>query len=245
VGTDVGSFFAWLYCNGGTIYSDDLTAPAFDSPQGIATLEWMVNFTNNINGGVQNVTDFFAGPGEATEAQPWYNDIQLINFPNVSIFFHMQTYRPDMEWDMGLRPYNANNQDAQSQGLSGEAFAWSYLIPEAVDEARREAAFLWVKKITYDENGACWFMQEQGRPSPLQTCNEAEVYYDANMHWDKVLESLQIDVSVDIIPPHTRIRDIVDQAVQAALFGDATPDAALAQASEQAQAVIDEYWSEQ
>ncbi|HXF62675.1 MAG TPA: extracellular solute-binding protein, partial [Caldilineaceae bacterium] len=242
VGADVGSFFAWLYCNNGRIYSDDLRQPAFNSPEGVATLEWMVNFTNEINGGVQNVIDFFAGPGEATEAQPWYNDIQLINFPNVSIFFHMETYRPDMEWDMGLRPYNGENPDAESRGLSGEEFAWSYIIPQALNEAQREAAFLWVKRITYDE-AACWFMQQQERPSPLRECNEDPIYYEANPHWDKVLESLEIDVSVDIIPPHTRVRDIVDQAVQAAMFGDASPAAALDQAAEQAQAVIDEYWS--
>jgi multiple sugar transport system substrate-binding protein len=241
VGGFVGNFFAWLYCNNGSIYSDDLRQPAFNSPEGLATLEWMVNFTNDINGGIQNVIDFFLAPGEATEAQPWYNDVQLVNFPNVSIFFHMQTFRPDMNWDMGLRPYNGNNPDAQSRGLSGEEFAWSYIIPASVAEERREAAFKFVQKITYDES-ACWFMQQQDRPSPLQACNEDPSYYEANIHWDKVLESLQSDVSVDIIPPHTRVRDIVGQAVQSALFGDATPEDALAQAAEQAQSVIDEYW---
>ena len=88
-------------------------------------------------------------------------------------------------------------------------------------------------------------MQQQGRPSPLSECNEDPLYYDANVHWDKVLETLQIDVSVDIIPPHTRVRDIVAQAVQSALFGDAAPEDALNQAAEQSQAVIDEYWSSQ
>ncbi len=243
VGTDVNGFFAWLYCNNGKIYNQDLTKTAFDSPEGIATLEWMVNFTNNINGGVQNVSDFFAAPGEATQAQPWYNNTQLINFPNVSIFFHMQTYAPDMKWDMGVRPYNSGNQDAKSQGLSGEEFAWSYLIPKAVPDAKREGAFKWVQKITYDDNGACWFMQQQGRPSPLKKCNDDPSYYKANVHWDKVLKALEVDVSVDIIPPHTRIRDFVNQGVQAAMFGKASPADALAQAAKQAQPVIDEYWS--
>lgn len=245
VGTDVGSFLAWLYCNNGQIYSDDLRAPAFNSPEGIETLEWMVNFTNEINGGVQNVTDFFAGPGEATEAQPWYNDAQLFNFPNVSIFFHMQTYKPDMQWDVALRPYNGNNPEAKSQGLSGEAFAWGYVIPSSVPEEKREAAFKWVQKITYDMDGGCWFMQEQGRPSPIRECNEDQAYYDANPKWDKVLETLAIDVSVDVLPVHVRIRDIVNQGVQAAMFGDADPDVALNTAADQAQAVIDEYWSTQ
>ncbi|MBX2997099.1 MAG: extracellular solute-binding protein [Caldilineaceae bacterium] len=243
LGGFVGSFFAWLYCNNGQIYSDDLRSTAFDSAEGVETLEWMVNFTNEINGGIQNVIDFFAGPGEATAAQPWYNDTQLINFPNVSIFFHMQTYRPDMGWDMGLRPYNGNNPQAVSQGLSGEEFAWSYVIPQAVPVERREAAFQWIKKIAYDMDGGCWFMQEQLRPSPIRACNEDPLYYNENPHWDKVLRSLESDVSVNILPVHTRVRDAVAQGVQSAMFGDASPVDALAQAATQAQAIIDEYWS--
>ncbi|MCC9077658.1 extracellular solute-binding protein [Litorilinea aerophila] len=245
VGTGVGDFFAWLYCNNGRIYSDDLRQTAFNSPEGVATLEWMVNFTNEINGGVQNITDFFITGQEANEAQPWYNDIQLINFPNVSIFFHMQTFKPEMKWDMGLRPYNDANPQAESHGLSGEQFAWGYPIPTGVPESKHEAAFLWMKKITYDMDGGCWFMQQQGRPSPLKACNEDPSYYDVNPKWDKVLKSLESDVSVDILPEHARIRDMVDQAVQAAMFGDKTPQAALDEAAAQAQAVIDEFWSKQ
>ena len=58
-----------------------------------------------------------------------------------------------------------------------------------------------------------------------------------------MLEALTTDVSVNILPEHARISDIVNQGVQAAMFGDATPTDALAQAAEQAQAVVDEFWS--
>lgn len=245
VGTAASDFFGWLYCNGGSIYSKDLTKVDFGNEQGVQTLEWMVNFTNEINGGVQNVLDFFAGPGEATEAQPWYNDAQLINFPNVSIFFHMQTYKPEMQWDMGLRPYNANNPTAKSQGLSGEAFAWGYVVPNAVADARREAAMKWLQEITYEEESAGWFVRQQGRPSPIKAVNEDPSYYEVNPHWDKVLKSLESDVSVQILPVHAQVRDIVTQGVQAAMFGDASPADALAQAAQQAQSVVDGYWSQQ
>lgn len=245
VGTAAADFFAWLYCNNGTIYSEDLRQVTFGNEQGVQTLDWMVNFTNNINGGVQNVTDFFAGPGEATEAQPWYNDAQLINFPNVSIFFHMQTYKPDMQWDMGLRPYNDANPDAKSQGLSGETFAWGYVVPKAVTGARQEAAFKFLQEITYVPESAGWFVEQQGRPSPIMAVNENQSFYDVNPHWDKVLESLASDVSVAILPVHARVADTVTQAVQAAMFGDANAAAALATATEQAQAIVDEYWAAQ
>ena len=240
-----GPFFAWLYTNGGQIYSDDLRTITFNSPEGIETLEWMVDFTNEINGGVQNIYDFFITGQEANEAQPWYNDTQLINFPNVSIFFHMQTIKPEMQWEAGLRPYNADNPDAVSQGLSGEEFAWGYVIPAGVPEAKREAAFEWIRQLTYEEEGGGWFMKEQGRPSPIKAVNEDPEFYEVNPRWDVVLQSLESDVSVQIPPVHARIRDFVNQAVESALFGDATPEEALNQAAEQAQAVLDEYWSQQ
>lgn len=243
VGTGAADFLAWLYCNNGSIYSEDLRQVTFASEEGVQTLEWMVRFTNEINGGVQNVIDFFAGPGEATEAQPWYNDKQLINFPNVSIFFHMKTYKPDMKWDMGPRPFNGANPNARSQGLAGEAFAWSYVLPKVLKPEVRDAAFKWVQKITYDDDGGCWFMQQQGRPSPLRECNQAQLYYDANIHWDKVLEALKTDVSVQIMPEHARVRDILNQGVQSAMFGEKTPAQALQDAAKEAQAVVDEYWS--
>ena len=86
-------------------------------------------------------------------------------------------------------------------------------------------------------------MQEQLRPSPIRACNEDPLYYEANPHWDKVLLSLESDVSVNILPVHTRVRDAVAQGVQSAMFGDASPEEALAQAATQAQSIIDEYWS--
>ncbi|MEZ4581428.1 MAG: extracellular solute-binding protein [Caldilineaceae bacterium] len=220
VGTGAGAFFAWLYTNDGQIYSDDLRSVAFNSPEGVETLTWMVNFTNDINGGIQNVLDFYITGQEANETQPWYNDVELVNFPNVSIFFHMATLKPDLDWDLGLRPYNGNNDAAESHGISGEEFGWGYVIPAGVPEEKQQAAYEWVKKITYDMDGACWFMQQQSRPSPLKECNEDQMYYDVNPKWDLVRDSLERDVSVDILPIHNRVRDVVEQAVQAAMFGE-------------------------
>jgi len=245
VGTSATSFFGWLYTNNGQIYSDDLRSVAFNSPEGVETLQWMVDYTNEINGGVQDVLDFYVTGQEANEAQPWYNDIEAMQFPNVSIFFHMQTFKPELQWDLGQRPYNANNPDAKSQGISGEEFAWGYVIPSGVPEEKREAAFEWIKKITYEEDAAGWFMIQQSRPSPIRAVNEDPFYYEANPAWDKVLASLGNDVSVPIFPEHVRVRDIVNQAVEAALFGDMTPEEALNDAAEQAQAILDEFWSAQ
>ena len=192
---------------------------------------------------MQNVLDFYATGQEANEAQPWYNDVEAMTTPNVSIFFHIQSIKPEMNYVTGLRPYNADNPDAASHGISGEAFGWGYVIPAGVPAEKQQAAFEWVKKITYDEDGGGWFMMEQGRPSPIRAVNENSMYYEVNPEWDVVLESLENDVSVALFPDHVRVRDIVNQAVEAAMFDEMTPEEALNDAAEQAQAILDEYWS--
>ncbi len=218
VGTSATSFFGWLYTNNGQIYSDDLRSVAFNSPEGVETLQWMVDYTNEINGGVQDVLDFYVTGQEANEAQPWYNDIEAMQFPNVSIFFHMQTFKPELQWDLGHRPYNANNPDAKSQGISGEEFAWGYVIPSGVPEEKREAAFEWIKKITYEEDAAGWFMIQQSRPSPIRAETKTRSITRRILPGTKCLPRW-VTMCLSHLPEHVRVRDIVNQAVEAAMFG--------------------------
>ncbi len=178
----------------------------------------MVDYTNEINGGVQDVLDFYVTGQEANEAQPWYNDIEAMQFPNVSIFFHMQTFKPELQWDLGQRPYNANNPDAKSQGISGEEFAWGYVIPSGVPEEKREAAFEWIKKITYEEDAAGWFMIQQSRPSPIRAETKTRSITRRILPGTKCLPRW-VTMCLSHLPEHVRVRDIVNQAVEAAMFG--------------------------
>ncbi|MES4786342.1 MAG: hypothetical protein C4294_11560, partial [Nitrospiraceae bacterium] len=56
VGTNGTAFIAWLYTNNGAFLSDDLRKITFHSEEGVQTLEWMLKFTNEINGGVEMST---------------------------------------------------------------------------------------------------------------------------------------------------------------------------------------------
>ena len=52
-------FVSWLYTNNGRYASDDGRTLLFNSPEGVETLEWMINLTNSVNHGTENITDFF------------------------------------------------------------------------------------------------------------------------------------------------------------------------------------------
>ncbi len=242
------SFVYWLYTNDGQLFSDDGRTVLFNSPQGVETLEWMVNFVNEYSDGLEAVRDFMAGAPDLTTADfPLFNELLAIEFVNVSAFGHLQNTDPEMwadpdMWGVALRPYNAENPNAKSAGVSGLAFSWGYTIPVNQPQETKDAAYAFLEFLTTAVDGGCYFMFEQGRPSPVKACNEDPTYYDANPYWDVVLESLEIDVSVSITPVQAQINDILGRAVEEAFYG-ADAQTVLDRAAEESQALLDEFWS--
>ncbi len=250
LGSELNNSFAyWLYTNNGRLFSDDGRTVTFNSPEGVETLEWMVNFINEYSGGVEMDRDFMAATPDMTTADnPFYNELLAVHFPNVSGFGHLQNTDPEMwedtdAWGVALRPYNGENPDATHAGVSGLAFSWGYVIPSNQPDVEKAAAYAFMEYLTTADDGGCYFMFEQGRPSPIKSCNEREAYYDANPYWDTVLESLAVDVSVPVTPVQTQINDILHRAVEEAFFG-ADAQSVLDNAAEEAQALLDEFWGE-
>ena len=234
-------FLAQLYCNNGTLFSDDLKTVTFNSPEGVETLQWLLDFTNKHHGGHQNFLDWSASiqPGE----DPFHQQRLAIQFQNVSQFFHIKSNVPDLPYSVHFRPYNSNNPDARSHGIAPLSFGWGYVIPTGLDPAVEEAAFQFIKRITWDEEGACRFMLEQERPSPLIACNENPEYAEINPHWDKVLQALENDVAVGIVPVQAEILATLADYVEMVGFEEMSPQEALDIAAEEAQGILDEYWS--
>lgn len=241
LGLSANSFIAFLYTNNGTLYSEDLRTIAFNSAEGVQTLQWMTDFVNTHNGGHQAMLDFHAGFPEGTF--PFLSSKIAYQFQNVSNFFHIQSNAPDLPYNVGFRPYNGDNPNATVQGVAGLAFGWGYVIPVGFEPAVEEAAFKWVQRIAYDESGACRFMLDQSRPSPLQDCNANPAYQEANPHWDKVLEAFEVDVPVGIVPPQTRILALLDEYIELVAFGEVGVEESLNEAAAEAQALLDEYWA--
>jgi multiple sugar transport system substrate-binding protein len=241
LGMSMQTFIAFLYTNNGTLYSDDLKTVTFNSAEGVQTLQWMLDFVNNHNGGHQAMLDFSAGFTEGTF--PFLSQKIAYQFQNVSNFFHIQSNAPELNYNVGFRPYNGENPGAKLQGVAGLSFGWGYVIPQGLDPAVEEAAFKFVQRITYDESGACKFMLEQLRPSPLKDCNENPAYLEANPHWAKVRKAFDVDVPVGIVPPQTKILDTIEEYVELIAFEEMSVEEGLNEAASEAQGFLDEYWS--
>ncbi|MCC6802788.1 MAG: extracellular solute-binding protein [Anaerolineae bacterium] len=248
-GPDINSAFAsWLASNGGQYLSDDGRQVLFNSERGVETLQWLVDYTNNYFGGLENMIDFFQDTDDNSADFPFYQDTMALWFGNTSQFNIIKTWDPDMyndtaRWGVGLRPYNSAHPEAVSAGVSGLAFTWGYVIPAALPDDVKEAAFKWIAFLGTDPQGGCQFMLGQQRPSPVRACNENSVYSDINPYWDTVLDAFSHEVSLTITPVQSQITDIVSQNIQGALLGTKTVEQALNDAAAASQALLDEYWA--
>src|SRR5690606_18633058 len=247
IGVSGNAFLSWLYTNNGALYSEDLRSVTFNSPEGVETLQWMYDYGKTLYGGVENHIDFMAQTTGESAENPLFQGRQAIQFPNVSIFGHLATFAPDLDYGVALRPYNADNPDARSQGIAPLGFGWGYVIPAGLSPEAERAAYDFVRRITYDMGedvkGGCWFMQEQARPSPLIACNEDPVFYELNPNWDNVKAALEADIALPIVPPQSQIQSFITEYVDLAMFGELSPQEALDLAAEESQAVLDAYWS--
>lgn len=248
LGSGPVSFGQWLYTNSGAFVSDDARTIRFHEDRGIETLEWMVNFTNDVNGGIDNSNEFFAGTSDTSADHPFYNEALGMLFTGVWQFGHLQATDPDMwadtgAWGVAQMPYNANTEGAVHAGVAGLSGSWGYVIPTSVSQDQADAAYQYLEFFGTHEQGGCLFLFNQGRPSPVQQCNDNPAYFDANPYWHVVLASLASDVSIPITPVQARINDLVGTAVDEAYFGQKTPTEALAQAAEASQRILDEFWA--
>jgi len=248
-GVGSGSFPNWLYCNNGKYYSDDARELLFNQPEGVETLEWMLHIMEDYYGGFEAQNAFFEGTDLQAADHPFYTDKQAMLPTALPSFFHFETFDPEMyadpdQWGVFLVPHNGNNPNAESISISGFHFGWNQLIPKGLDRPEQDAAYKWLQFFTANEEGGCYFLVQQHRPSPIRACNDKPEYSEGNPYWDKVLEGMQIELSVPISPVQGEVGDLVNEALEEVWFGMTEPQAALDWAYDQAQPILDDFWSE-
>ncbi len=232
-------FLTWLNANGGEWVSEDLKTIQFNSPEGLETLQWIVDFTNNINGGIEEVREFYSQTGE-WENGPFYTDYEGMQINGSWEFFKIQEYAPDMTLGVTAIPYGPSGDDSTRGSAYG---GWGYVVPKGVEGAEAEAAWELVKFLTTSSDGACWFLQQQQRPSPQIACNEDPASGAENPHWNDFLAIMAKDKVVRITPVQPQIEEVLNQMMEEALFGLQTPAEALEWGATEAQQLLDDYWA--
>lgn len=243
-----GRFPSWIYCNNGKYYSDDARQLMFNQSEGVETLEWIASLLE-MAGGIEAHNAFLEGLDAQKADYPFYTDKLGMFTPNVSIFGHFKTHAPEMyddtdRWGVMLVPYNGNNPDAKATGVSGLAFTWHQVIAAALPAEVRDAAYEWLEFFTMREEGGGWFLLEQGRPSPVRRFNENPKYYEMNPYWDQLRAIMEYDIGVPTTPVQTEVADALNRQLEEVWFGMKEPKEALDAAYDEAQPIVDAFWSE-
>jgi multiple sugar transport system substrate-binding protein len=229
-------FLVWMTTNNGTYINDEMTKITFNSPEGLQTLEWMLQFVkrqadryermaaaeaermNSLDGDV-----WVASPYVCATAGPWY-------------FLQLKDADPDMEYALELLPHNGENPDAKSSTPSYAG--WAFCIPTGAEEV--DAAWEWIKFMTAGM-GQYGFMKWQTRPSVVRAHNEDPEFSGGNPWWEVVMSDLDNNRPIPVFPQFVAIRDLIYDMTDAVLFEKQTPQEALDEAEVAAQELLDEW----
>jgi sn-glycerol 3-phosphate transport system substrate-binding protein len=221
-------FGALVAQNGGKLASEDGTETYFTDPAVVEALQFWVDL-NQVHGihppGVQ---EWGTTPNDFLEgrlAMAWTTTGNLTNIRNNATF------------DFGLAPYPGNPEPASVLGGGN-----LYIFAAASDE-QKAAAFEFVKFMTSAELLADWGIQT-GYVAPRDDSWETEALlnYVKEVPQAAVARE-QIAVSVPELSTYenARVSEALNAAIQAALTGSQSPEAALENAQAEAERILRPY----
>jgi multiple sugar transport system substrate-binding protein len=225
-------FAAWLATAGGKVASDDGKRLLFDSPQGVATMEWMQRVVQQI-GGRDAFDEFFDRAKGGHDSFPVAQ--RAMYMTNHSFPARLKQVAPDLRYGIGTLP--RGNPGGASGIVRG---GWSNGIPSGVPAPHE--AWLLLQHLSATKEAAGWFMQEQVRPSPIKAVNESAVYNDLP-HWDAIKRALASDTLAAQTPLDVELDTLTATAVTEVYGGKTAPKDALAFAQREAQRRLDEFWA--
>ncbi len=195
----------------------------------------MADHVTKINGGIEAQAAFFAQTGE-WENGPFYNGFQALYLSGAWEVFMIQDYMEGVDVGISIMPHGPHGE-SRPPAYGG----WGYAVPKGAPHP--DEGWLLVEWLTAEQDGACWFTQQQKRPSPLISCNEDPASAEWNPWANGMIESMKHDVFIPITPVQPQIEETVDKMVDTVLYGQSAAQQALDQAAKDCQALLDEHWS--
>lgn len=232
-------FLVWLNANGQDWLSEDLRTVTINNEAGVETLEFMKAATD-INFGVEELDAFWAATGEFDQT-PIVLELASAEMNGSWTLFQLEDHAETLNYGVAPIPYGpSGNADRRGSTWGG----WGYMVPK--NAAHPEEAWELVKWLTteIEDVGACWFLQQQQRPSPLLECDGYLLDGETHPRAQSILDVAALDNTASISPVQPQADEILDRMVDDVMFGDKTPQDALADAEAEIQALLDEFWAE-
>ncbi|HHV44997.1 MAG TPA: extracellular solute-binding protein [Firmicutes bacterium] len=240
VGIDVAAptynwiFNMWLNTAGGYLYSDDLRTVVLNDPasQGLLTLEWMVDFTNNINQGNSKLRQV----GNPWALTRFMEEKAAMLAGGPYNYYSIRQQSPQIDLGMAPIPYRDGHDYHPYIGLG-----WGYGILAATQHP--EEAWLLLKWLTMEVDGGGYLTLQQGRPGATIEVNLQPEYFDANPYWHVIQDSFNRSIQAKPTPPLTGAPAVLLSMVQKAVNFEMTPYEAIEWATHELQKQLDDFWT--
>ncbi|MGI6081724.1 MAG: ABC transporter substrate-binding protein [Limnochordia bacterium] len=226
-------FISWLHSNNGEYANPDARRYTFFSPEGIEAVEWVMDFTHQVNGGPAAISEYVNRTG-GTFAQ----GKRTMQIGGVWELFIIEQQNPNIDIGVGLIPHNDGAETWLAQ-VSG----WGYGIASNVKHP--DESWLLIKWLTTSEVGGWWFMFEQKRPSPVRKFTLDRRYFNLTSNWPMMIEAMQRSKPITITPVEAQVWiPMENEFLRHAWSGAQPARVALENYFKEAQRVLDEYWAE-
>jgi len=227
-----------LVSNNGQFFSNDGRTAMFNSAEGLAALNWCMDTMKAVYGSIDTYQDWGAIQGAEDISNPFIAETLAAKYGGVWEVFFIKEGNPDLNYKLGQLPHSPTGKShAPAIG------SWSYGIP--IGAASPDDSWELVEWLCHEPSAAGWFMQQQGRPSPLKAVNEDRFYYNEFPGtWPAILEMVENAVRIPITPASTEVDRVVGQALEEVAYGTRQPQEALEWAATEAQALLDEAWAQ-
>jgi ABC-type glycerol-3-phosphate transport system substrate-binding protein len=225
-------FGEWLSRNNGQLFNADGTKPAFDSPEGLATLKYMIEVSNKQTGSYESAVKAFGNNYKDLRPAFYAGKLAMV-FDGPYLLNIIKTDAPNILDRTGvfLMPVNGANPQAK-QVFNGYGVG-GYAIPTASKHPKE--AFKLLKFLAMSDKGACAFFTMQGRPdSPYRDCKAGLEGPLA----DTLIANKDVTVARVTPPAYPKIMARIQQMQQNALLGKQTPEEALKTASADVQKIL-------
>ena len=252
VGVNVNAtpFLTWLNANGQDWISADLRTVTINNQAGVETLEFIQSFTDDINFGIEEVSSFYEMTGEFDQTP------LILGFDSIQISGSWQLFQieshgtvdvfgEDEDGNLGFAvapiPYGPSGSPDRRGPVSG---GWGFMIPQ--NAANPDEAWQLVKWMTaeVEGQGACWFLQQQQRPSPLAACDGYAKDGVSHRMAEDILAVAALDNVIPVSPVQPEATEILGRMRDEVLFGEKSIEQALADAEAEIQALLDDFWAQ-
>lgn len=220
-------FQALAIQSGQTLNGEDAAHVNFNTPEAIEALTWMVGLGTEEKVMPTGAIDWAAGPTDfssATTAFLYHSTGSLVSI------------RSQAEFDFGTAFLPKNKEFGAPTG-GGNMYVFK------TSEERQQAAWTFVQWMTSTENATYWSLHSGYVPTrtSVTETDDWKAYVAETPQATTALEQLKYAQPELTGHQSGQLQKLMDDAIQSAVTGQATPEDALANAQEQADSVLSQF----